>query len=198
MNFDLQGFLAQLGPYDTLMLVWSAWVISWLLAAAWSAQTVKRPSLGSEALYRIVTVAGFVLLIGFHPREGSTLILWRTPEAVRWLLVAATALCFAFAWWARIHLGKLWSGRVTRKENHRIVDTGPYAIVRHPIYTALLFAALCLAIFRGDEIAFAGFAIATLGFVIKARLEEKFLRSELGPEAYDAYARRVPMLVPGF
>ena len=48
----------------------------------------------------------------------------------------------AFCWWARLHLGAMWSGTVTRKDDHHIVDTGPYGLVRHPIYTGLIFSAL--------------------------------------------------------
>src|SRR5262245_7695335 len=98
-------------------------------------------------------------------------------------------------WWARIHLGQLWSSSVTRKEHHRVVDTGPYAIVRHPIYTGLLLAIIGTVLLRGTIISLTGSALMAAGIYIKARLEEEFLHQQLG-EPYDAYARRVPMLVP--
>ena len=90
-----------------------------------------------------------------------------------------------------------WSGSVTAKADHRIVDTGPYALVRHPIYTGLLLSAFATAALYGTALAVLGALLILLGFWIKARLEERFLRAELGPEAYDAYASRVGMLVPG-
>jgi protein-S-isoprenylcysteine O-methyltransferase Ste14 len=68
--------------------------------------------------------------------------------------------------------------------------------VRHPIYTGLIFALLATAAALGTPTGFAGVALMIAGIVMKARLEEKFLREEFGPEIYDAYARRVPMLVP--
>ena len=102
----------------------------------------------------------------------------------------------AFTWWARIHLGTLWSGNVTRKPDHHIVDTGPYGLVRHPIYTGLLVALYATALDRGSVLAIAGAAVLTLAFAIKARLEERFLGAELGAETYGGYRRRVPMLVP--
>ena len=98
-------------------------------------------------------------------------------------------------WWARLHLGRLWSSGVTRKDGHHIVDSGPYAIVRHPIYTGLIGATAAAAIQAGTVAALAGVAVLSLGFWIKARLEERFLRGELGAEAYDSYRRRVPMLI---
>jgi protein-S-isoprenylcysteine O-methyltransferase Ste14 len=101
-----------------------------------------------------------------------------------------------FAWWARIHLGRLWSARITRKEGHKVIDTGPYAFVRHPIYTGLIFAALATAAERGSALAVLGAVLFCAGYWMKARLEERFLRQELGADAYDRYATRTAMLVP--
>jgi protein-S-isoprenylcysteine O-methyltransferase Ste14 len=111
-------------------------------------------------------------------------------------MVAVAIAGFAFAWWARIYLGKLWSGRITRKEGHRIVDTGPYALVRHPIYTGLLTSAIATTAIKGSVHAFIGLGMLLIAYQLKARLEEKFLSEELGAEAYAAYRRRVPMLIP--
>ncbi len=101
-----------------------------------------------------------------------------------------------FCWWARIHLGALWSGRITRKEGHRVVDTGPYRLVRHPIYTGIDTAALALLVVKATPIALAGFVLIVWGYWIKARIEERFLREQLGAADYDAYRARTPMLVP--
>jgi protein-S-isoprenylcysteine O-methyltransferase Ste14 len=84
---------------------------------------------------------------------------------------------------------------VTRKEHHHVVDSGPYAIVRHPIYTGLLLAIIATVLVRATIITLTGSALIAAGIYVKARVEEEFLRQQLG-ESYDAYARRVPMLVP--
>jgi protein-S-isoprenylcysteine O-methyltransferase Ste14 len=93
-------------------------------------------------------------------------------------------------------LGRLWSGFVSRKEGHRVVDTGPYRLVRHPIYTGIDAASFAVLVVKASPLALAGFVLVVWGYWLKARIEERFLREELGSEAYDAYARRVPMLVP--
>jgi protein-S-isoprenylcysteine O-methyltransferase Ste14 len=124
------------------------------------------------------------------------IILWRTPLALAWALVPLVLAGLLFTWWARIHLGRLWSSSVTRKAEHRVVDTGPYGIVRHPIYTGIIFASIATAGMRGTALAWLGACVMTTGWVIKARLEEQFLREQLGAEHYGKYARRVPMLVP--
>ena len=83
-----------------------------------------------------------------------------------------------------------------KKAGHHVVDTGPYRLVRHPIYSGLIFAALATAIEKGTSFAMLGVAIVTLAFYIKARREEHFLSAELGENAYDDYARKTAMLVP--
>ncbi|HVY84389.1 MAG TPA: isoprenylcysteine carboxylmethyltransferase family protein, partial [Caulobacterales bacterium] len=102
----------------------------------------------------------------------------------------------AFAWWARVTLGALWSGNVTRKEDHRIVDTGPYGVVRHPIYTGILLGVWGTALFLGRWETLLGALLMTIGFWLKAKLEESFLVAGLGEAAYADYKRRVPMLLP--
>jgi protein-S-isoprenylcysteine O-methyltransferase Ste14 len=145
----------------------------------------------------VVTLIGAAMLFGFVSRSyQGPLDLLSLNTAENWVLFGICAAGFVFCWWARLYLGKLWSGWITKKEGHHIVDTGPYRIVRHPIYTGLIASVFATALMNGTLIALVGAAIMTLGFWIKARLEERFLREQLGPEAYDGYRRRVPMLVP--
>ena len=113
-----------------------------------------------------------------------------------WSLLALVVAAFAFCWWARLHLGRLWSRLVTLKEDHRVVDTGPYALVRHPIYAGAIAAAWLTAAVRATPAALIGGALFTIGFALTARIEENFLRAQLDSDAFDAYARRTPMLVP--
>jgi protein-S-isoprenylcysteine O-methyltransferase Ste14 len=105
-------------------------------------------------------------------------------------------LGFAFAWWARIYLGPVWSSSVTRKVNHRVIDSGPYALVRHPIYTGILLAVYATTAAKGTVLGIAAAVLVTVGFWLKARLEERWLCTELGTGEYSAYRRKVPMLLP--
>jgi protein-S-isoprenylcysteine O-methyltransferase Ste14 len=122
--------------------------------------------------------------------------LWLVARTEAWICVGLIALGIAFSAWARLHLGALWSATVTRKSGHRIVDTGPYKLVRHPIYTGILLAVYATAAAKGTVLGLAGALLITIGIWMKARLEERWLRSELGADAYDAYRRKVSMLVP--
>jgi protein-S-isoprenylcysteine O-methyltransferase Ste14 len=184
-------------PGRVILLLWLAWVISWVLAAFWRSRPEKRAGLGSALPYRIILILGYILL--FPYRHHHHFVLFYPSPVFAWAAVVLSLAGFAFTWWARLHLGALWSGTITKKTGHRIVDSGPYGIVRHPIYTGLIWASFCtlFAFLAGiSSLQLAGFALLLLGFWMKARLEEFWLRTELGAEAYDAYRARVPMLLP--
>jgi protein-S-isoprenylcysteine O-methyltransferase Ste14 len=184
-------------PQTVAIWLWIAWWASWLLAALWRDRAVKRPPSRHQLVYRLLAIAGYFLLFGaYRHRFRQEIVLWRTPDAFGWAMIALVVAGFAFTWWARLHLGRLWSSTVTRKEHHHIVDTGPYGLVRHPIYTGITLASIATGALRGTVAGWLGVALMTLGWYVKARLEEEFLRQELGADDYDAYARRVPMLVP--
>jgi protein-S-isoprenylcysteine O-methyltransferase Ste14 len=181
-------------PGIVILALWLGWLISWLLAALWTNRTERRPAIGAEIRYRIPMIIGALLM--FFP-EG-TLRLWRIDWCGMWLCVAGVAIGIGFAWWARIHLGRLWSANITRKTDHRVVDTGPYAAVRHPIYAGLLLSLLATAAAKGTLLGFGGFLLLLLGIWMKARLEEQWLVEELDEGAYADYRKRVPMLIPSW
>ena len=186
-----------MNPESAIGGAWIAWFVSWWLAAVWSNPTVKQPEARREIPYRLVVIVGIFLLAGLYPHHfSSEIILWRTGVSFGWAMVALAAAGFLFMWWARIYLGKLWSAGVRLKTGHHIVDTGPYGLVRHPIYTGIIVAGFASAFLRGTVAGFLGATLMTVSWYIKARVEERFLREQLGAESYDAYARRVPMLVP--
>ena len=184
-------------PEVAIRIIWFVWWVSWLAAAAWSDRAVKRPPRRSQIVYRLLAAGGAILLFGLYQHDiRAERLLWQSPISFSWLTAAIVCLGLLFTWWARIHLGRLWSSSVGRKADHRVVDTGPYAIVRHPIYTGISVASFATAAMRGTALAWLGAGVMTLGWYVKARMEEEFLREELGAEAYGAYERRVPMLVP--
>ncbi len=196
-----------MSPEWAISWAWLAWILSWFAAASWAYAPMRRAGAASEIPYFVLTFVGFALLFSTHGDDGRQMSnfarggyeavkFWSVGLAGGWVLFGVVVAGFAFCWWARLALGRLWSGRITLKPGHRVVDTGPYGLVRHPIYTGIILAALGTALQKGTALSLAGVAVVTFGFWIKARMEERFLRTELGAEAYDAYARRVPMLVP--
>ena len=187
----------KISPNEFVGYAWILWFASWLLAASWSSRVERRSRSEADVVYRLLTAAGALLLFGLHPpwRWAGT-ELWRLGNAGAWTLAAVTISGFAFAWWARITLGRLWSSSVTRKVHHEIISAGPYRVVRHPIYSGILLSVAATATMRATAAALVGATAIGIGLIVKARVEERFLRSELGSDRYDGYARRVPMLVP--
>jgi protein-S-isoprenylcysteine O-methyltransferase Ste14 len=183
-------------PQLATSLVWAAFVLSWLGAAFWADRAEKRTAKREAWLYRSVTTAGIVLLVAGGQQFAHADRLWSFGPVVEYALVLVVLAALAFTWWGRLYLGRLWSSSVTKKADHRVVDTGPYAIVRHPIYTGIISGCVATAAQQGTSLAVAGVLVLWLGFWIKARLEERFLREQLGEGAYDAYRQKVPMLVP--
>ncbi len=175
-------------------VLWVAWLVSWTVAARWASRPAARPRARQELAYWALVVAGEVLL-GSNFVTGVRGMQWMPFDTIEQILFVVALAGFAVTWWARFHLGTLWSGSVTRKEHHRIVKTGPYAIVRHPIYAGISLALIATALLRPGWAGFAGTALLIASFVVKYRLEERFLMEELGPE-YKAYRKQVAALVP--
>ena len=122
----------------------------------------------------LLLIGGVLFLIparGYH----GWMRFWSVGSRGAWICAGVILAGFAFCWWARIFLGQLWSSDVTKKHDHHIVDTGPYALVRHPIYTGLLLALIATAAAKGTLLGIAGLVLIALGLWMKARLEERFL-----------------------
>jgi protein-S-isoprenylcysteine O-methyltransferase Ste14 len=197
-------------PERAVYFIWFVWAFSWMAAAFWANRTVAVAGARAEAPFRVVTSIGSILLFAFATGSrdfgwplwrvpGWNMLVhpfWHVPGTFGWILAGVSVLGFGFTWWARLHLGRLWSAAVTRKEGHRVVDTGPYRLVRHPIYTGVILAGAVIALLKASALAAIGFMVFTASFVLKGKLEERFLREQLGAEAYDGYSRRTPMLVP--
>jgi protein-S-isoprenylcysteine O-methyltransferase Ste14 len=141
---------------------------------------------------------GFALVWGVRRLPGTPLVAsagaLRPIAPVLAMVLSIASVMFAVS--AIRTLGKEWSLEARVIEGHRLVDQGPYAWVRHPIYTALLGMLLATGLVAGHPTALAaGAAIYCLGTVLRARTEEALLREQFG-DVYDAYARRVPAFLP--
>ena len=147
-------------PVTAITLLWLIWVVTWAAAALWADPAQKRAGFMAEARYRVLWLAGAVLLfIPAHGYEGR-LRLWMPNLAEAWICTALIAVGLVFAWWARLHLGRLWSATVTAKAGHRVVDTGPTGWFAIPIYTGLLLAILATMAAKGTVWGIAGHGIA--------------------------------------
>lgn len=182
---------------DAAAYLWLTLGILWLAGALTAKRAVRRQSPGSRLVQITPEIGAFCLLFGRWP--WPSWLGWRfVPQssvAPAWLGLGLTVAGIGFALWARLFLGRNWSGRVTIKQEHELIQSGPYAIVRHPIYSGFLLAILGTALVEGQVRSLLALPMATLGWWMKLRLEESFMAQQFGT-AYLDYKRRVKALVP--
>jgi protein-S-isoprenylcysteine O-methyltransferase Ste14 len=172
---------------------WAVFAVWWAVRAFSAARTERVEPSRQRAAVLVLAAAGVLFLVA--PPEPLRQRLWPTPAALLWAALAVEAVGIAFAIIAREYLGSMWSGRVTLKEDHRIIQSGPYRIVRHPIYTGVLTALLGVVAARANPAAVLGFAFIAASLARKMVAEEALLRAHFGA-AYDDYRKRVAAIIP--
>lgn len=180
-------------PLSISAALWIGFMIYWSVAAGQTVPTKSRESRASRRVHeRLIYVA---LLLMFVPVPGlDRRIIPAGPWVVAiGLTVHVASLLLAIS--ARRHLGRFWSGEVTQKVGHELVRTGPYRLVRHPIYTAILGMFVGMATVSGDLHAFVAVVVIAIAYWRKIRIEERNL-SELFGATYDDYRRSTRALIP--
>ena len=177
-------------------VLWFAFIAFWI-AMAWGGKAVaERESVYSRLSHYLPLAVGIYLIAA--PRLPIAALSDRFAPLSLWLVqlgLALTVAGIAFAIWARIRIAGNWSSDVTLKRDHELIVDGPYAFVRHPIYTGILTGLLGTALAVGEWRALLGVAIATGAYWRKLRIEERVMRRQFG-EAYTRYTERVPALIP--
>ena len=177
---------------------WDIFLVFWLLNMFSNKRTLVRRSAGTRLVYTVPFFLAFWLLFGgvFRHRQHpfALLVLPHSP-ALNIISLGLTALGLSLAIWARVVLGTNWSGTVTYKQDHELVTGGPYAYVRHPIYSAMLLMFLGTALAIGTAGALSGFPVLFVSFWIKYRQEEALMIEHFGNQ-YLAYMKRVSAVIP--
>jgi protein-S-isoprenylcysteine O-methyltransferase Ste14 len=179
-------------------LPWIAFAVYWLVSALRTHRTKRQESFVSRYGVMLLVVAGFAVEFDGDAKIG---VLGRRlfPHSLALAVfgVALTWLGIGLAIWARFHLGRNWSGRVTIKEGHELIRTGPYARFRHPIYSGLLLAAAGSALAIDQWRCVLGVVLILAAFSVKAIKEESMLRQQFGP-AFDEHRKHTGFLLPRF
>jgi len=176
-----------------IAVVWYGIGALWIALAFHNKRTIKRGGVTFRILVLVLVVA-FVLRNHFNMNKIHH-HLWATTPTLAWLGVVLMVIGASFGVWARFTIGTNWSGDVTLKEDHELIQRGPYALVRHPIYTALFTMLLGSALAYGQYENVVIFVAAVVIFTIKMRAEER-LMTEAFPNQYPEYRRRVKAIVP--
>jgi protein-S-isoprenylcysteine O-methyltransferase Ste14 len=176
--------------------LWVAWLLYWWAAARDVKVTRRRETIASRLGHVLpLVIAAWMIAASRLPADllGGRFLPATLPVYLFGVAVLAAGL--AFTVWARVVLGRNWSGTVTLKEGHELIRSGPYRFVRHPIYTGLLVAFAGSAIARGEWRGLVALAIAFFALWRKLKLEERWLGETFG-EAYERYRADVPALIP--
>jgi len=182
---------------QTEKLMWLAICLYWLVSSFSVKKTLKKQSGGQRITYLLAVLLAFCFLFEDYVKLD---FLYRPilPQNDYWkmagLILCAGGLLFAFS--ARIWLGKNWSGRITIKENHELVQSGPYRFTRNPIYTGFLLAFLGCSMSQGLAKGYIGILLLLAGLMLKISKEESYMQEVFG-EQWQAYRRRVKRLIPG-
>jgi protein-S-isoprenylcysteine O-methyltransferase Ste14 len=193
-------FLARhkMPPFELIVfgLVWAA------VALRWAVPTKDIQTTGEFQLYRllrlVVLATTFALL--FWDRTGVGILGWRFVPSIPALAAVGFVLALiglAIALWARVHLGQYWSDKVVLKVDHQLIRSGPYAHLRHPIYSGVLLAVLGTALIVGEWRGVLAFAILLANYSIKARKEEQILAAHFGDE-FREHLTSAGFLLPSF
>ena len=185
-------------PGNLVGAAWLVFVLYWIFASLSVNRIRKRESAGSRFARWAAIIATLVLLntnsgsVGFL---GRRFIPWspllpRAGAALTWAGIA-------FAIWARYHIGRYWSGSVALKVGHELIRTGPYAHIRHPIYTGILLALAGTALAIGRYTALLAFALLLADLIWKSKKEEALLSQEFGP-AFEEHRSHTGFFLPRF
>jgi protein-S-isoprenylcysteine O-methyltransferase Ste14 len=178
------------------LIPWYTFALYWVITAL----RVKRTKVSEKSSDRFATIVvlfvAFLLLFDKRASAGPLRLRFVAADRrIAWIGILLTWVGVALCIWARYCLGAYWSARVTLKEGHQIIRTGPYRFVRHPIYAGMLVAVTGTSLVVGE---WRGILAVVLIFVAhsrKAAREEALLTAEFGEE-YSAYRQRTGSLFP--
>lgn len=175
---------------------WYVFGAYWLITSLRVKPTKMREKSADRVVTLVLVVLGFNLLFANWLRVGPLRLRFMPQEPwIEGFGIALTCVGVAIAIWARYSIGEYWSARVTLKEGHQLIRSGPYAFVRHPIYTGMLVASSGTALVVGEWRGILAVVILLAAHSRKALREEGLLATEFGAE-YAAYRRSTGFLFP--
>ena len=177
---------------------WIVFIVYWIIGAIKTRATRERESFTSRSAVLLLEGVGYVLVF-----SGSTGIGFLGTRFIP-RTMASAILGVVFTWsgiglaiWARYHLAEYWSARITIKEDHQLIRTGPYTHLRHPIYSGLVLATMGSALVIDEWRCVLGVCLVLTGYCFKARKEETMLSQQFG-DAFREHQEHTGFLIPRF
>ena len=175
---------------------WMAFLAFWIVSAI-RVKAVKQRESPLALLYRVLAE-----IVGFSTLFWSDNLPWLAPRIIPHTAVSDSIGILgalgglAVAIWARVTLAGNWSASITLKEDHELIQSGPYCWVRHPIYTGILLLIVAEIAVVGRRGSLLGGAILLLAFWRKWRTEERLMESHFG-SSYLTYRKQTGAVIPG-
>jgi len=178
-----------------LPVLWILWFALWI-ALSFGSKKGRRAETLLSRIVHFTLILGAILLLSIKGRSlGPLGRVALSDSSIFEVLGLSNVLCgLGFATWARLHLGRNWSGALLERRTD-LVRTGPYRIVRHPIYFGILWAVFGTALAGGGIKGLLALALLATAYFRKIRMEERFLTDRFG-EAWVQFRREVKMLIP--
>lgn len=178
------------------LFCWVGWWLIWIATWAFTKPSAWRQPVKSRLLYSILLWGAFVseYLSLAHRTTSFDIVVLPQTAGIVWLGFFVTLLGALFAVAARFALGSNWSRSMDLKEGHQLVVRGPYAVVRHPIYTGVILMCIGSALVAGTLLGIVGIAFAVWSCLIRIPQEEALMTQQF-PSEYPLYKRRVKRLV---
>jgi protein-S-isoprenylcysteine O-methyltransferase Ste14 len=190
----------RLVPAIIIFLSFDVFVLTFVIAALRRKKTVVRQSGRQRSAYMAPLLVGVILLsqaLRFVPAPRFMAEPWfPLGQTFAWVAAALAVLGVVMVIWARFALGRNWSGQAALVEGQQLVTAGPYALVRHPIYTALILLFAGFAMLFGSMSSWLGLVLIVWSFWIKLGQEEALLSAEFA-DSYGAYMATTKRLIPG-
>jgi protein-S-isoprenylcysteine O-methyltransferase Ste14 len=176
--------------------LWLMWALYWRIQSHGVKANIWAESIPSRLMHVVPTViAALLLLLPALPVLGLDRRFLPWPLAMFWIGFVLAVAGLSFTVLARRHLATNWSGEVTLKADHELITSGPYAWVRHPIYTGLLLGFIGSAVALGEWRGIVAVVLVGSALWRKLRMEERGMRQLFG-QRYVDYEQRVPALIP--
>jgi protein-S-isoprenylcysteine O-methyltransferase Ste14 len=170
---------------------WLVFWVGWLIASftAKTSQSGRWGGLGGGLRVSVAIVV--IILFRLNTGHGHHAV---TGPLLGWIGLALWVIGLGIAIWARFYIGRNWGMPMTRREDPDLVTTGPYRLIRHPIYTGIILG-LVGTVLATSLWGLIAAAVVAVYFGVSANREERFL-AERFPDTFPPYKARTKMLIP--
>jgi protein-S-isoprenylcysteine O-methyltransferase Ste14 len=182
---------------NVLIICWIIFLLYWLVSSFFVKRSATKINWRQMIFWRIAVILAIIIFSRLSNSETTSFFNFLIKSSFSFKIAGSVLTIFGLicAIWARIYLGRNWSGYVTYKENHELVTKGPYRFVRHPIYTSMILMFIGTVLYYGSLLVFILIVIVTTVFVFRARKEEKIMIKLFG-QKYINYMKKTKRLIP--